>query len=389
MSTTAGAVPGTPGRGAAAEKQTPFRFYDNRQKYLAFVNTCNEKAVVAQRAAQELSQMRPSPPALRIFDAGMGDATVLSRLMRSAHRDFPTVPLLAVAKEISLEDVRLGLEKMPDRFYEHPQTVVVITNLSYMEAPQLAPINGQAAALNWHTLRLKGTSSYEYVEQIEALGSVLSNGWQTTPNPKTGNPAVVRPSVLVIYREDYEFLLDAVIPKPGVSPGQYDFILASQPWRARMSAKFKAQKVLAPLARNLRPGGRLLTVQSYGQDPALEIVQKLWPGENPFQVGRHDLVKALQAELGSELRSFTIDDPPDETALFQYQMHTLPSEIGDRIGTSTLFAAWNAVIYVNQIEDERLDPVVTSGSYLDATQEVLHKYGGLWFNDEAFVVTRA
>jgi hypothetical protein len=388
MSTTAGAVPGTPGREAAAEKQTPFRFYDNRQKYLAFVNTCNEKAVVAQRAALELSQMRPSPPALRIFDAGMGDATVLSRLMRSAHRDFPTVPLLAVAKEISLEDVRLGLEKMPDRFYEHPQTVVVITNLSYMEAPQLTPINGQAAALNWHTLRLKGKSSYEYVEQIEALGSVLSSGWQTTPNPKTGNPAVVRPSVLVIYREDYEFLLDAVIPKPGVSPGQYDFILASQPWRARMSAKFKAQKVLAPLARNLKPGGRLLTVQSYGQDPALEIVHKLWPGENPFQVGRHDLVKALQAELASELRNFTIDDPPDETALFQYQMHTLPSEIGDRIGTSTLFAAWNAVIYVNQIEDERLDPVVTSGSYLDATQEVLHKYGGLWFNDEAFVVTR-
>src|SRR3990172_5979854 len=99
------------GQGAAAGKEPqqvdspPFRFYDNRQKYLAFVNTCNEKAVVAKRAAQELSQLRPSPPALRIFDAGMGDATVLTRLMSSAHRDFPTVPLLAVAKEISLEDV--------------------------------------------------------------------------------------------------------------------------------------------------------------------------------------------------------------------------------------------------------------------------------------------
>jgi hypothetical protein len=155
-----------------------------------------------------------------------------------------------------------------------------------------------------------------------------------------------------------------------------------------MSAKFKAQKVLAPLARSLRPGGRLLTVQSYGQDPALEIVQKLWPGENPFQVGRHDLVKALEAELGNDLKDYAIDDPPDDRSLFRYQMHTLPSEIGDRIGTSTLFAAWNAVIYVNQIEDERLDPVVTAGSYLDATQAVLHKYGGLWFNDEAFVVTR-
>jgi hypothetical protein len=99
-------------------------------------------------------------------------------------------------------------------------------------------------------------------------------------------------------------------------------------------------------------------------------------------------VKALEAELGNDLKNYAIDDPPDDRALFRYQMHTLPSEIGDRIGTSTLFAAWNAVIYVNQIEDERLDPVVTSGTYLDATQAVLHKYGGLWFNDEAFVVTR-
>jgi len=66
----------------------------------------------------------------------------------------------------------------------------------------------------------------------------------------------------------------------------------------------------------------------------------------------------------------------------------LPSEIGDRIGTSTLFAAWNAAIYVSQIEDERLDAVVSSGAYLEATQRVLQRHGGLWFNDEAFVVSR-
>lgn len=69
-------------------------------------------------------------------------------------------------------------------------------------------------------------------------------------------------------------------------------------------------------------------------------------------------------------------------------MHTLPSEIGDRIGTSTLFAAWNAAIYVNQIEDERLDEVAQDRRYLDATQAVLQKHDGLWFNDETFVVTR-
>ncbi|HEX5000768.1 MAG TPA: hypothetical protein VFY29_21265 [Terriglobia bacterium] len=373
----------------AQPQQTPFRFYDNRQKYLAFVNTCNEKAVLAARAARELAQVRPNPPALQIFDAGMGDGTVLSRLMASVHRNFPTVPLLAVAKEISLEDVRLGLEKMPDRLNEHPHTVFVVTNLTYMDAPNLIPRDPAAAAsLNWHTIRLKGKSTYEFHEQIEALGGILTKGWQTRPSPKTGNPLVVRPSVLVIYREDHEFLLHNAIPKPGKLPSGYNFVLALQPWRARMNAAFKAQKVLAPLARSLAPGGRLLVAQSTGKDPGLEIVQKLWPGENPFLVDRHELIKALKAELGAESRSFSLEDPPDKEALFRYQMHTLPSEIGDRIGTSTLFAAWNAVIYVNQIEDERLDPVVTTGSYLEATQTVLQKYGGLWFNDEAFVVKR-
>lgn len=375
---------------AAGSDTTPFRFYDNRQKYLAFVNTCNEKSVVAQRAARELQQLQPTPPALRIFDAGMGDATVLARLMRHAHARFPTVPVLAVAKEISLEDVRLGLEKMPDRFVEHPATVFVVTNLNYADAPRLQP--GKVDAdfpLNWQEVRLRGRTSTEYAEQIEELAGTLAFGWQTRLNQKTGNPVYARPSVLVVFREDHAFLLDRVIPRAGQeAAGPYDLIVASQPWRARMSARFKAEKVLAPLARSLAPGGRLLVVQSYGHDPALEIIQRLWPGENPFRVDRHQLLAALEAELGPAATEYSLAAPSDADSIFRYEMHTLPTEIGDRIGTSTLFAAWNAAIYVNQIEDERLESVVTSGVYLDATQDVLHRHGGLWFNDESFVVTR-
>jgi len=374
---------------AKASTTTPFRFYDNRQKYLAFVTACNEKSAVARRAAHELSYLQPSPPAIRIFDAGMGDATVLSRLMRSIHHAFPTAPLFVVAKEISLEDVRLGLDKMPDRFHEHPATVFVVTNLHYSESPRLTPRDAPAAAaLNWREVRLCGPSAHGWAEQIEELNETLADGWQTKASPKTGNPIYVRPSVLVIYREDHEFLLDSVIPKPGHTTGDYDLILASQPWRARMSAEFKAQKVLAPLARALAPRGRLLAIQSYGHDPGLEVVQKVWPDENPFQVGRRELIAALRTELGKEAKDFLLTVPSDEKSLFRYEMHTLPTEIGDRIGTSTLYAAWNAVIYVNQIEDERLDAVMTSGRYLEATQSVLQKYGGLWFNDETFVVTR-
>ena len=383
----------SPSAGAAGASSssgpTPFRFYDNRQKYLAFVNTCNEKAAIARRAAHEVALLRPMPPAVRIFDAGMGDGTVIARIIRSTHRQFPTFPMLVVAKEISLEDVRLGLEKLPDRLFEHPATVFVVTNLNYAEAPRLMPRDTQlAAALNWQEVRLTGTTAHEYAQQIEELGVLLANGWQTRPSPKTGNPVFVRPSVVVIYREDHKFLLDAVIPKPGRIFEHYDLVLASQPWRARMGADFKVQKVLAPLARSLSPGGRLLAIQSCGNDPGLEIIRQLWPDEAPFQVDRHQLLATLRRELGRDARDFNLSALPDDKAVFRYEMHTLPSEIGDRIGTSTLFAAWNAAIYVNQIEDERLDAVVTNGAYLEATQKVLQQHGGLWFNDEAFVVTR-
>ena len=382
------AAPAAPAA-ATAPASPPFRFYDNRQKYLAFVTSCNEKSAIARRAAHEVALLRPTPPAVRMFDAGMGDGTVIGRVMRSTHRQFPTVPMFVVAKEISLEDVRLGLEKLPDRFCEHPATVFVVTNLNYAEAPRLMPRDAQlAAALNWQEVRLSGATAHEYAEQIEDLSDALASGWQTRPSPRTGNPMIVRPSVLVMYREDHKFLLDGVIPKPGQIFEHYDLVLASQPWRARTDANFKVQKVLAPLARSLAPGGRLLAIQSWGRDPGLEIIRQLWPEERPFQVDRHELLAALRRELGRDARDFNLTALPDERAVFRYEMHTLPSEIGDRIGTSTLFAAWNAAIYVNQIEDERLDAVVTNGAYLEATQRVLQAHGGLWFNDEAFVVSR-
>ena len=380
-----------PAQADGADEQTdrPFRFYDNRQKYLAFVNTTNEKWKVAERATRELALLKPRPPALRVFDAGMGDATVLAHLMRAMHRRFPIMPFFIVAKEISLEDVRLGLEKLPDRFIEHPATVIVITNLYYAEAPWLRPRDVRnAAALNWREVALEGDSAYEYGEQLRAIDPVLVEGWQVKSSEKTGNPTYVRPSVLVIYRKDHSFLLDSVIPKPGQVAGEYDLALASQPWRARMSAEFKVKKVLAPLVRSLGPGGRLLAVQSCGDDPALELVRKVWPDEDPFRVDRHELIKVLRDELGRDARNYNFVAGSDAKAVFRYEMHTLPSEVQQSIGTSTLFAAWNASIYVAQIEDERLEEVVSSSDYLKHTAEILKKHKGLWFNDESFVVSR-
>ncbi len=383
-------VPAAPPHGAVGGKmQENFRFFDNRQKYLLFVNTCSEKWVVANRVAMELGNISPRPPALRLFDAGVGDGTVLTRVMRAMHARFPTMPFYIVGKEVSLEDVRLTLDKIPDRFYEHPSTVLVLTNLYYSEAPWLSPKSSTAAhSLIWKEVALTGNSSHDFEEQLTDLQSFLSENWSAKVSPKTGNPVYDRPIVLTLYREDHRFLLDPILPRPGRVTADYDLIIASQPYRARASAEFKAKKVIGPLARALGPGGRLIGIHSSGKDPGLEIVQKIWPGENPFQVDRHALLKSVKIELGAAGRNLNFNAYSDARSVFRYDMHTLPGEVVGAIGTSTLFAAWNAAIYVAQIEDNRLSEVVKNDRYLEATEEVLQKYGGLWFNDESFVISR-
>jgi hypothetical protein len=269
---------------AADPSQGPsgvFRFYENRQKYLLFVNTCSEKVECAKRIEQELPNLTPTPPAIRLFDAGVGDGTVLVRVLRTLHHLYEKTPFYVVGKEISVEDVRLALEKMADRFQEHPATCLVMTNMHYAEAPWLSPHDLAAAStMVWRELVLQGNSAAEFDRQIGELDSFLAETWTARISPATGNPVYQKPAVLVIYREDCRFLLDQVVPRRG----------------------------------------------------------------------------AVRAD--------------------------------GTIGTSTLFAAWNAATYNAQIEDHRLSEAMADDNYLKAAEDVLKTHGGLWFWDESFIISR-
>ena len=376
--------------GAASEQN--FRFYDNRQKYLMFVNTCSEKWVVADRVAREIDDLQPAPPAIRFFDAGMGDGTVLARVLRAMHQKFERFPFYIAGKEISLEDVRLTLDKMPDRFLEHPELVLAVTNISYAEAPWLTPSSANGAKRHvWKEVALKGSTTAEFEKQILELQPFLAENWRTKVNENSGSMVPETPTTLILYREDCRFLLDSVIPKQDSPRADFDLVLASQPFRLRADIGFKARRVLAPLSRALRVGGKLLGIHSAGNDPGLEIIQKVWPQEDPFQTSRRALVEATKEAMGDAADAYRFDPLPNGQALFRYEMHTLPDELDSArasIGTSTLLAAWNAATYVAQIEDARLAEAMSDSRYLDITRAVLRKHGELWFNDESYVISR-
>src|SRR5580700_6595416 len=303
-----------PVNGAAAVADiapSGFRFFDNRQKYLLFVSTCSEKTEIANRVSLELGNLQPSPPALRLFDAGVGDGTVLSRVMRSLHARFPTMPLYVVAKEISYEDVRLMLEKMADRLFEHPATVLVVTNLYYAEAPWLTPRSVTSAqGLIWKDVALSGNTAHGFAEQIGELEGFLAKNWRAGISSKTGNPVYTRPIVLTLRREDHSFLLDPIMPRPGRVMADYDLVIASQPYRARASVEFKASKIVTPLVKALRPGGWLIGIHSHGHDPGIEIIEGVWPGDNPFTSDRHAILRRANTDSAPAADNSISNAPP-------------------------------------------------------------------------------
>ena len=372
-----------------AQSHLSLRFFDNREKYLQFVSTCNEKQLIAQRVAKNIRNLKPSTPGLRIFDAGMGDATVITRLMRHLHQRYPTVPFLVAGKEISTEDVRIALDRMGDRLSEHPQTVLVITNMLYSEAPTLTPSSEEKRSkLNWLEVPFTGSTAHEFDEQIRDLEPIIHEWWKTKPSEVTGNPVYVAPSVIVMYRKDQHWPLSSIIPKKGDKDGQFDLILAAQPFRATQPAKTKVKNVLAPLAKSLAPGGKMVVVQSTGRDPGMEIIQTLWPGYNPFATPRSDLLREMRLQLAGLLPDLRFPNYPSSRSEFRYELQLQPEQTINNIGTSTLLAAWNAATYVAQIDEQRLREAMAGSEYMDVTQNVLQKHNGLWFVDESFTVSR-
>lgn len=361
------------------------RFFDTRAAYLLFATATTEKAAVAARLGQELIHLEPRPPGLRVFDAGMGDASVLAQLMREMHTIFPRIPWTVVGKEISIEDIRQALARLPDRLFEHPEMVFVVTNMRFGEATSLRPEASED--LVWHDVPLRGDSSHDFAVQIRDLLARLTPDWEVETSPRTGNPVYVRPAVVVIYRQDHEFLLRSSIPRPGDDELSFDLAIAAQSYRAAAPLDTKIRTVVAPLARALAPGGRLVGVHSTGRDPGMEVIRGVWPAEAPFRHGRRQILAEAQRQLSRS--DLTFHATSDDEAAFRYEMHTMPSESPEHIGTSSLLATWNAAAYVAQIDEARLAEAMRSGAWEPATRQVMERHPVVWFEDEAYVISRA
>jgi hypothetical protein len=133
----------------------------------------------------------------------------------------------------------------------------------------------------------------------------------------------------------------------------------------------------------LGPGGKLILVHAFGNDSGMEIIQKIWPDDNPFSSLANDIIAYLKDNLHGDLLNKLKFQAPET---FRYNLRALPNEIENGIATSLIFSSWNAVTYVGQINNENVMKAEQNDQYVQYIREIIKKYGGLWFNNEMLVI---
>ena len=343
-------------------------------------------------ASEEIARLQPTPPALELFDAGMGDATVLVALLRTVHDRFPTVPR-AGRREGDQPRGRSPRAREDARPVRRASAHGPRRHEPLLRRRARAPAErpGAAARLNWQEVALEGASAHELGEQIEALGPLLAPRLGDEAEPGDRQPdlrAAVGARALPPRPR---------VPAPRRDPrlrashaASYDFVLASQPWRARMAATFKAEKILAPLARSLAPGGRLLAIQSLRARPGRS---RSCSGSGPTRTRSRSTATSCSApaESSSATSAGEFDLTPTRPTT-RRSSATRCTRCPRRSATASARRRCSRPGTPSSTSTRSRtsgsDPLLQDGSYLEATQDVLQEHGGLWFNDEAFVVVR-
>ncbi len=364
-----------------------FAFHEQRQRFHVFANTTNESWVVADRAAEELADVPPGPDGFRLLYTPMDNGIILTRTLRALHALHPDVPVLVVMKGRGLEDLRNTMGRLVDRITEHPLSAFVMTNMYLREAVDLTKRSrDNPEDVVWRNVALRGKRSYDFQGQVAGLYGELAKEWLVHQGDNA-QPVYAMPSVVTIYRSDHERALRSILPSPGDPGLRYNYALLNHPYLHSHTMTFRLDHVLGPVFDRLAEGGRMTVIQGYPNDPAHELVRRIWPEQPIPVISRYDVIRDLRKELAGE--GFTVSGLTDTRALFRFDMHTLPVLEDHNLGMQSLSTAFNNAVYFAQVREELIQEATHEGRrYLEITEQVLRENGGLWFVNEAFSVTR-
>ena len=361
------------------------RFFDDRLKYLSFIQNTSEKKAISSKIYPYVANMSQNKSYLRILDAGTGDGTIKSNVIKAFHRYHPYSSLLITGKEISYEDLKNTLEKMPDRFVEHPNLLITMTNVKFSE---LSLIENSSKIKNKkvreYNLVLKSNNSYDFNSQITGnnLGNFIKKNWgiQIDRNSRTSysDPCIIR-----IYRQDHEKHFKQFL-KNDYKNNKYDLIIASQAYRAASSVKAKVNNVISPLMDLLNTSGELFITHSTGGAEIQKIINLAFKDLEAFPNTAKDMIKFLKNKNDPDDGSFKYFAPMKYTFNFKKAPDQTVTEL---FGHNT-DAKWSNILYVAQIPNKDILKVEKNTKLLNKIRKKIINSGTIRFENETFTIKR-
>ncbi|MDB4243775.1 hypothetical protein N9840_00135 [Gammaproteobacteria bacterium] len=358
------------------------RFFDNRLKYLSFIQNTDEKSKISEEIYPFIKKLPKNKTFIKILDAGTGDGTIKSNLIKSFHKYHPNTSLIITGKEISYEDLKNTLHKMSDRFIEHPNLMVTMTNVKFSEISQIGSLekikNKKVKAFN---LILKNNNSFDFNDQITGLESFVKKYWGITID-KDGKTSYSHPCLIRIYRADYKRYLEPFIEKEDET-FNYDLIIASQAYRAASNVETKVNSVIKPLIKLLNRPGKLFITHSCGNDSVEKILRIAWKNKNPFPNKAKNLIEFLKKDNLDTDYKYGFSKPK----AYHFRYKKVPDETISELFGHGVDSKWENVLYAGQIPEKDINELNNKPSLVKKVKNAIMK-DEIFFKNELFIINK-
>ena len=361
------------------------RFFDDRLKYLSFIQNTGEKKAISEKIYSHIAGMSQNKSYLRVLDAGTGDGTICSNIIKSFHRYHPYTSLLLTGKEVSYEDLKNTLEKMPDRFVEHPNLLVTMSNVKFSELGLVESSNKiQDKKVKKFNLVLKSDNSFDFNSQISGnlLGNFIKKNWGIEIDNK-GRTSYSNPCIIRIYREDNERHLKQFIGND-YKNDKYDLIVASQAYRAASSVKMKVNNVIGPLMRLLNKSGKLLVTHSCGGESVQKILKLAFKDKEAFPNTAKDIIEYLKANPFGENNIYKFLNPIS----YYFKFKKSPDQTVTELFGHNVDAKWANIIYVGQIPEKDILIVESNSRLFNKVKKTINSSSQIQFKNEIFSIVK-
>ncbi len=361
------------------------RFFDDRLKYLSFIQNTGEKKAISEKIYSHISSLSQNKSYLRVLDAGTGDGTIFSNIVKSFHRYHPYTSLLITGKEVSYEDLKNTLEKTPDRFVEHPNLLITMSNVKFSELGSIeSSTKIKDKRVKKFNLVLKSDNSYDFNSQISGakLGNFIKKNWGIEIDNK-GRTSYSSPCIIRIYREDNERHLKQFLGND-YKNNKYDLIVASQAYRAAASVKVKVNNVIGPLMRLLNKSGKLIVTHSCGGESVQRILKLAFKNREAFPNTAKDIIEYLKDNPFGENNIFKFVNP----VIYYFKFRKSPDQTVTELFGHNTDAKWANILYVGQIPEKDILNIEANPRLYNKVKKAINNSGKIQFKNEIFSIVR-